>query len=165
MKFGTGWTTKQTQKYMKVKVQMTYVHPHIYTNKYPQFSIELPLIVSHSLHSLANCSFCHSLPTTHIIASTANPNYPLHLSHSPHAPPLPNDPPTPTCSIHCHMLHPLPYAPPTHDPPIPTCSTHLKLSVIETQICTYLSNIYTSYSSPPSLSPSRTCTHTYTQKL
>ncbi len=30
MKFGTGSTTELTQKYTKVKVQMTYVHPHIY---------------------------------------------------------------------------------------------------------------------------------------
>ncbi len=58
MKFGMGLTTELTQKYAKVKVDMTYVHPHIYINKYPQFSIALPMIVSRSFHSLANNTEC-----------------------------------------------------------------------------------------------------------
>ncbi len=57
MKFGTGSTTELTQKYANFKVQMTYVRPHIYINKYPRFSIELPLIVSRSLRLLANKVF------------------------------------------------------------------------------------------------------------
>ena len=32
MKFGTESNNELTQKYKKVKVQMTYVRPHIYTS-------------------------------------------------------------------------------------------------------------------------------------
>ena len=39
VKFGTGSNNELTQKYVRVKVQMTYVRPHIYVNKNPQFSI------------------------------------------------------------------------------------------------------------------------------
>ena len=52
MKFGTGSTTELTQKREGQSTKMPYVRPNIiYINKYPQFSIELPLIVSRSLHS------------------------------------------------------------------------------------------------------------------
>ncbi len=35
MKFGMGSNNKRTQKYARVKVQMTYVRIHIDINKYP----------------------------------------------------------------------------------------------------------------------------------
>ncbi len=54
MKFGTGSNTELTQKYARVKVQMTYVRRHIYINKYPRFSIELPLRVFRSLANYLN---------------------------------------------------------------------------------------------------------------
>ncbi len=52
MRFGTGSTTELTQKCEGQSTKIPYVRPNI--NKYPQFSIELPLIVSRLLRSLAN---------------------------------------------------------------------------------------------------------------
>ncbi len=54
MKFGTGSTTELTQKCEGQSTKMPCVRPNIFINKYPRFSIELPLIVSRSLCSLAN---------------------------------------------------------------------------------------------------------------
>ncbi len=45
VKFGTGSTTELTQKCEGHGTKMPYVCPNMYINKYPQFSIELPLIV------------------------------------------------------------------------------------------------------------------------
>ncbi len=40
MKFGTESNTKLMQKYVRVKVQMTYVHPNIYINTHtPDFQL------------------------------------------------------------------------------------------------------------------------------
>ena len=39
VKFGKGSTTELTQKCLGQSTKMTYVCPHIYINKYPQFSI------------------------------------------------------------------------------------------------------------------------------
>ncbi len=48
MKFGMGSNTERTQKYARVKVQMTYVRPHIITNKQtsPIFNCVTPESVS-----------------------------------------------------------------------------------------------------------------------
>ncbi len=46
MKFRMGSNTERTQKYARVKVQITYVRPHIITNKHPRFSCVTPESVS-----------------------------------------------------------------------------------------------------------------------
>ncbi len=49
MKFGMGSIAKLTQKYQGQSTKMAYVRPNIYNiNKYPRFSIVLPLIMSRS---------------------------------------------------------------------------------------------------------------------
>ncbi len=54
MKHGTGSTTELTKNHQGQSTKMTCVRPNTYINKYPRFSIELPLIVSRSLLSLTN---------------------------------------------------------------------------------------------------------------
>ncbi len=54
MKFGTRLTTELTQKREGQSTKMPYVRPNIYINKYPRFSIELPLIVSCSPMKVVN---------------------------------------------------------------------------------------------------------------
>ncbi len=53
MKFGTGSTTELTQKCQGEKYKNA-LRTSKHINKYPRFSIELTVIVSRSLRSLAN---------------------------------------------------------------------------------------------------------------
>ncbi len=91
-------------------------HTYTHTPPIPLYVLQPLFSFSWPVLRLYNYSFCHSLPSTHIIPS-------LLYYH-----------PIPTCSTYPHTLHPPLHVSPTptlSTPPTSTCPTHTQLFAIE----------------------------------